>query len=75
MCLNVGRSRRRLRKTLTESWRLLAQHAANTDASPELQLHLAAAGWRWRQHDSDGYSLQAHSPLYVLICSMLTAQS
>ena len=64
MCLNVGRSRRRLRKTLTESWRLLAQHAANADASPEYQLHLGAAGWRWRQHDADGCSLQAHTPVH-----------
>jgi len=71
MCLNVGRSRRRLRKTLTESWRLLAQHAANADASPEFQQHLGAAGWRWRQHDADGYSLQAHSPEHnVASCSM-----
>ena len=61
MCLNVGRTRRRLRKTLTDSWRLLAQHAANADASPEFQLHLRAAGWRWRQHDSEGYSLQVHT--------------
>ena len=53
MCLNVGRTRRRLRKTLADSWRHLAQHAANADASPELQHHLAAAGWRWRQHDVD----------------------
>ena len=73
MCLNVGRTRRRLRKTLTESWRLLAQHAANADASPEFQHHLAAAGWRWRQHDSEGYSLQACTCFHP--CSVASSYS
>ena len=61
MCLNVGRTRRRLRKTLADGWRHLSQHAANADASPELQHHLAAASWHWRQHDADGYDLQARA--------------
>ena len=75
MCLNVGRTRRRLRKTLADSWRHLAQHAAKADASPELQHYLAAAGWHWRQDDPEGYSLQARTPTHPsLQCDLLSSE-
>ena len=47
MCLNRGRLRRRLRKTLRDDWCHLYQHALNADACPELKSSLANAGWTW----------------------------